>query len=81
MTLDIGPGLIGMRLPIALVSGRSSLTVPWRPHDNMNSGYAVLASRANITTIAQACQRLIEVANINTRRITGNTRARRLRNG
>lgn len=80
-TLDASHGLIGVRLPTAPVSPQNTVTVPGRLHDNIQSGYALWVSWADITASAQACQRYIEAANARDKRLIANTRARRLRNG
>ncbi|HEV7252129.1 MAG TPA: TIR domain-containing protein [Mesorhizobium sp.] len=80
-TLDGGHGLIGVRLPTLPVNAQGRVSVPERLSDNINSGYALWLSWADITASAQACQRYIEAANAKDKRLIDNTRARRLCNG
>lgn len=80
-TLDASHGLIGVRLPTALVTPQNTVTVPGRLHDNVQSGYALWLPWTDIMASAQACQSYIEVANARDKRLILNTRARRLRNG
>jgi len=80
-TLDMQHGLIGVRLLTAPVSRDNKVTVPGRLHDNIQSGYAVWCSWAEITASTQACQRYIEAANARDKRVIDNSRDRRLRNG
>ena len=80
-TLDASHGLIGVHLPTLPVNAQGRVTVPERLNDNINSGYALWLSWADITASAQTCQRYIEAANAKDKRLTANTRARRLRNG
>lgn len=80
-TLDAGHALIGVRLPTAPVTPQNTVTVPGRLHDNLQSGYALWLSWADITASAQACQGYIEAANAKNKRLIVNTRDRRLRNG
>lgn len=80
-TLDKEHGLIGVRLPTAPVTPQNTITVPSRLHDNIQAGYALWVSWAEITESPQACQHYIEAANAREKRLIDNTRARRLRNG
>jgi hypothetical protein len=80
-TLDAGHGLIGVHLPTAPVTAQNTVTVPGRVHDNIQSGYALWVSWADITASPRACQAYIEAANAKDKRLINNTRARRLRNG
>lgn len=80
-TLDAGHGLIGVRLPTAPVTLQNTVTVPDRLHDNIQAGYALWVSWADITASAQACQGYIEAANAKDKRLINNARARRIRNG
>lgn len=80
-TLDKQHGLIGVWLPTAPVSADNKITVPGRLHDNIQSGYAVWCSWADLTASALACQRYIEAANGRDKRLIQNSRDRMTRNG
>lgn len=79
-TLEKKHGLIGVRLPTALVSPDNKVTVPGRLHDNIQSGYALLLTWEQITAGGQECARYIEQANARDNSLIVNTRERRLRN-
>lgn len=80
-TLDREHGLIGVRLPNAATDSAGRTIVPARLHDNIESGYALWTSWADITAGADACRRFIEAANARDRRLIANSRARKLVNG
>lgn len=80
-TLDKEHGLIGVRLPSASMSVGNKVIVPGRLYDNIQSGYAVWCSWADITASVEACRRYIEAANARDKRLINNARDRRLRNG
>ena len=80
-TLDAGHGLIGVRLPTAPVTPQNTVIVPGRLHDNIQSGYALWLSWADITASPQACCTYIEQANTKDNRLIVNSRDRLLRNG
>lgn len=79
-TLDKQHGLIGVRLPTAPVSINNKVTVPDRLHDNIESGYALWLSWAQITASAEQLAKYIEQANARDKKLIVNTRPRRLRN-
>ncbi len=80
-TLDAGHGLIGVRLPTAPVTSQNTVVVPERLHDNIQSGYALWITWADVTDSPHSCKTYIETANATDRRLIVNSRARRLRNG
>ncbi|GAB3588558.1 TIR domain-containing protein [Acetobacter peroxydans] len=80
-TLDAGHSLIGVQLPTLSVNAQRVVTIPERLNDNINSGYALWLTWADITRSPQTCQTYIEAANVKNKRLIDNTRARRLRNG
>lgn len=80
-TLDMEHGLIGVRLPTAPVSTDNKVTVPVRLHDNIQSGYALWITWADIIASAESCQRYIEAANARDKRLINNLRDRRFCNG
>lgn len=80
-TLDKQHGLIGVQLPTLPVNSQGRVLVPERLSDNINSGYALWLSWADITASTQACQRHIEAVNAKEKQLIDNARARRLRNG
>ncbi|WP_439578545.1 TIR domain-containing protein [Elioraea sp.] len=49
-TIEKEHGLIGVRLPTAPVGADAKVTVPGRLYDNIQSGYAVWTSWANLTS-------------------------------
>lgn len=80
-TLDAQHSLIAVQLPSLPVNAQGRVSVPERLLDNINSGYALWLSWAQITASAQACQHYLEAANARDKRLIDNRRARRLRNG
>lgn len=80
-TLDMEHGLIGVQLPTLPVNAQGRVSVPERLSDNINTGYALWLSCADITANVQNCRRYIEAANAKDKRLIDNSRARRLRNG
>lgn len=80
-TLDVQHGLIGVRLPSAPTNAQGQAIVPGRLHDNIERGYALWLSWADVTASAQACQHYIEAANAKDKCLIDNSRARRFRNG
>ncbi|WP_372013896.1 TIR domain-containing protein [Tistrella mobilis] len=76
-TLDKRHGLIGIQLPTAW----GAACMPDRLADNVNSGYAVYGTWAEITASAAACQNMIEAANARDKQLIANTRPLRQRNG
>lgn len=80
-TLDKEHGLIGVRLPTAPLTPQNTVLVPARLHDNIQSGYALWVSWAEITASPQACRYYIEAANSKDKGLINNARARRIRNG
>lgn len=79
-TLDKQHGLIGARLPTAPASIDNKVTVPDRLHDNIESGYALWLSWAQITASAEQLARYIEQVNARNKKLIVNTRPRRVRN-
>lgn len=79
-TLDKDHGLIGVRLPTALVTFENKVTVPDRLYDNIQSGYALWLSWQQITASAQTCSQYVEQANARDKALIANSRALRERN-
>ena len=67
--------------PSLPINSQGRVSVPARLSDNINTGYALWLSWADITANAHVCQRYIEVANSKDKRLIDNSRARRLHNG
>jgi hypothetical protein len=80
-TLDDEHGLIGVQLPSAPVMPNNAVNVPPRLYDNINSGYALWLSWAQIMSGTQQFAAYIEQANARDKRVIANNRERRLRNG
>lgn len=80
-TLQDEHGLIGVQLPTAPVTPNNTVNVPLRLNDNINSGYALWLSWAQITSSAQQFAAYIEEANARDKRLIVNNRDRRFRNG
>lgn len=80
-TLDMQHGLIGVMLPTLPINNMGRVNVPPRLSDNIDSGYALWVSWANMTASAPACQGYIEAANARKKDLIENSRALRLRNG
>ena len=72
-TLDNQHGLIGVQLPSAPVNANNTVTVPARLNDNINSGYALWLTWAQITGSAQQFTAYIEQANARDKSLIVNT--------
>jgi hypothetical protein len=79
-TLDKRHGLIGVQLPSALLLQDGTVGAPLRLLDNVNTGYALWLSWAQITSSAAELKRYIEIANAKPQYLIDNSRARRYRN-
>jgi len=79
-TLEKEHGLIGVRLPTAPVSADNKVTVPARLHDNIQSGFALWLSWAQITAGPAQLQQHIAEAKARRPNLITNNRDRRLRN-
>lgn len=79
-TLEMGHGLLGIRLPSARLGDLGKVIVPDRLHDNVEAGYAVWTDWTTLTSSVESCRALIERANGADRRLIDNRRSRRLRN-
>lgn len=80
-TLDKEHGLIGVNLPSNLVNASNKFTVPDRLHDNIQSGYALWTTWAQLTSSAQNLKTSIEAAISKPKNIIANTREMMARNG
>jgi hypothetical protein len=79
-TLDMQHALIGVRLPTAVTSPQGTVVVPGRLHDNIQSGYALWPTWAEVTSSAEACTGYIEIANQRGKKLIVNARERLLKN-
>jgi hypothetical protein len=79
-TLAKEHGLIGVQLPSAPITPNRTVFVPHRLYDNIQSGYAVWLSWAQLTTSTTELTRFIEIANAKPKYLINNSGARRYRN-
>jgi hypothetical protein len=79
-TLDKQHGLIGVRLPSAPLAHNGAVVVPARLHDNIQAGYALWLSWAELTASTAELTRFIEIANAKPKYLINNSRERRYRN-
>ena len=79
-TLDREHGLVGVQLPTLPKNANNTVTVPDRLHDNIQSGFALWLTWAQITqSAAHLSQHVGQAKNCDVRLIQ-NGRERRLRN-
>jgi hypothetical protein len=78
-TLEKQHGLIGVQLPTLPANQNGTVTVPARLSDNINSGYALWVSWAEVQT-ANSLSSLIETANSKSKTSIRNDRQRRYQN-
>jgi hypothetical protein len=79
-TLEKEHGLIGVHLPTAPTSAENKISVPGRLLDNIQSGFALWLSWAQITASAAQLQQYVAEAKSRSAKLIVNTRERRLRN-
>jgi hypothetical protein len=79
-TLDKQHGLIGVQLPTLVADLTGKVIVPSRLYDNIQSGFAVWITWAQITSTPESCMSYIEQGNQRDKKLIVNTRERRLRN-
>ena len=79
-TLDKEHALLGVQLPALVAGFNGKVIVPNRLHDNIQSGYALWTTWAQITASSQACTGCIEQANRRDKKFIINMRDRHLRN-
>jgi MTH538 TIR-like domain (DUF1863) len=79
-TLGKEHGLIGAYLPTAPRSAENKIIVPVRLHDNIQSGFALWLSWAQITASATQLHQYVAEAKSRSAKLIINTRDRRLRN-
>jgi hypothetical protein len=80
-TLDRQHGVIGANLPTNPPDANGRFTVPGRLYDNIESGYAVWTTWADLVSSAVRLRAFVEDANQRNRMLIRNGRAMRTRNG
>jgi hypothetical protein len=80
-TLDKQHGLIGVNLPTNPMNSNSKFIVPYRLHDNIESGFAIWTNWASLTQNIQSLQGSIEQANSRSASLINNCRALKQKNG